>query len=84
MFRQVVAGLQAEHQDKLSTFVYYLNRHIGLDEDHHGPLAHQMISELCGDDAKKWQEAADTALQCLKMRKILWDAVLLREAKVER
>ena len=76
MFRQVVAGLHQSEADKLNTFVYYLNRHIGLDEDHHGPLAHQMITELCGDDAKKWQEAADTALQCLKMRKVLWDGVL--------
>jgi hypothetical protein len=80
MFRQVVAGLHEAHAEKLDTFIYYLNRHIGLDEDHHGPLAHQMITTLCGDDQRKWEEAAHTAQKSLEMRSLLWDAVLGKEA----
>lgn len=79
MFRQVVAGLQKTHADKLDTFIYYLNRHIGLDEDHHGPLAHKMICTLCGDDPKKWEETANTAKKSLEMRQILWNAVLVND-----
>jgi len=33
------------------------------------------VSELCGQDALKWEQAAEAALTSLKYRKRLWDAV---------
>ena len=35
----------------------------------------QMISELCGKDDKKWQEAKEVAKVCLNARIKLWDGI---------
>ena len=42
----------------------------------HGPLAHQLIANLCGDDAAKWEAAAGAALATLEARKALWDGIV--------
>jgi hypothetical protein len=35
-----------------------------------------MVSELCGDDVTKWEEATSYVLRSLESRIILWDGVL--------
>ena len=62
--------------NKLDKFVYYLERHIELDGGEHGPLALQLISDLCGEDEKKWKEVEETAIASLIARKNLWNVVL--------
>ncbi|NEU98280.1 DUF3050 domain-containing protein [Bradyrhizobium sp. UFLA 03-164] len=75
MFRTLVASLARQPSGSLSPFQTYLDRHIGLDEDNHGPMAVAMLAELCGDDERRWEEAADAALAALAARLTLWSTV---------
>lgn len=76
MFYALVKDLDQKFPGKLSTFIYYLERHIEVDGDHHSQLAMQMVQELCGDDAQLWNEAAQYAQQSLIWRHQLWSAIL--------
>ena len=75
MFTQILNKIYAEHPDKVSIFNYYIERHIEVDGGHHSELAIEMVSELCGDNAENWEEATKAAVDSLKIRAILWDAV---------
>jgi hypothetical protein len=81
MFRNLVADLGQRFPGQLDTFIYYLNRHIELDEDHHAPLAHQMVRDLCGTDPQRWQQAAEVAQQGMAARVALWDGIQAALAK---
>jgi hypothetical protein len=47
-----------------------------LDEGEHGPLARELLSELCGEVSGHWQEARHAAVHSLSLREALWDGVL--------
>lgn len=78
MFRQLVDDLQQKFPDRYSTLIYYLDRHIELDGDHHGPLSQQLIASLCKEEAIKWEEATQVAIEALEHRIALWDSVIER------
>jgi len=59
-------------------FTYYLERHIEVDGGHHSHLAMAMLEELCGEDDRKWEEAAYSAGAALEARIRLWDGVVER------
>lgn len=75
MFHVLVNELHDIHPESLKNLKYYLDRHIELDGDTHGPLAEKMMLILCGDDDSKWKEATETAIECLKHRANLWTGV---------
>jgi len=74
VFHQVVQELDRE-SGSLSQFQYYLQRHIELDGDHHGPLAHRLLSSLCGDSPEHWARATEAAVNALQARLRLWDGI---------
>lgn len=75
LFRQLVNDLIKTKPDQLTTLEYYFERHIHLDEDHHGPLAMKMLIHLCGEDDQKWDETELAAIEALEARKVLWDGI---------
>jgi hypothetical protein len=77
LFTEIVKDLDHKLPGKLTAFIYYLQRHIEVDADEHGPMAQKMIAELCGNDETKWIEAESTALKALEARLKLWDAIAL-------
>jgi len=70
-----VAELNVEAGGGLEDFKYYLNRHITLDGDEHGPMATRLLVSLCGSDESHWQAAEQAALDCLEARWGLWDGI---------
>lgn len=76
MFMAMVRDIHREHPEKVSTFLYYLERHIEVDGDHHSHLALAMTEQLCGTDQTQWKQATHAALKGLQHRQQLWDGVL--------
>jgi hypothetical protein len=76
MFTALLDKIYAAYPEKVSTFKYYIQRHIEVDGDHHSHLATQMVADLCGEDSVKWEEATQAALKSLTMRSLLWDAIM--------
>jgi hypothetical protein len=75
MFLSIVKDLQERFPNQLDIFNYYLERHIEVDGDHHSHLALEMVNELCGQDAQKWEEAQHFVIRSLESRIALWDGV---------
>jgi hypothetical protein len=57
------------------TFVYYLNRHIELDRDDHGPAVEAIISEIMDDSYESWTCFWRAALKAIELRIGLWDGL---------
>ena len=75
MFIEIVKGLNKENSNVASDFIYYLERHIELDGDDHGPIALKMIENLCGNDKKKWEEVKEVSKKSIDMRIRLWSHI---------
>tara|TARA_B100000780_G_scaffold77262_1_gene52194 strand:+ start:1602 stop:2366 length:765 start_codon:yes stop_codon:yes gene_type:complete len=76
MFIQIVKKLSSEKNIKANLLIHYLERHIELDADEHGPMALKMVQDLCGNEPLKWEEATLASQKALKMRIKLWDSIL--------
>lgn len=76
MFTAILKNFQANFPETdLKKLIYYFERHIELDADEHGPMAMGMITELCGNDTKKWSEVEAISILALEKRIGLWDAI---------
>lgn len=75
MFTAIVDVLKKENVSA-PTFLYYLERHIEVDGEEHGPLALKCLDELTGGSKEKENLAMKAGLNALYLRKKLWDECL--------
>lgn len=75
VFQRIVDELNVEAAGGLNEFLYYLERHIELDGDTHGPMAEKLVNHLCGDSAENWRMAEAAALKSLQARLELWNGI---------
>jgi hypothetical protein len=75
MFRHLADHLKIRPADA-PKFHYYLERHIDIDGEEHGPASIQLVESLCDDDPVKIHEAEQAGLQALRYRYEFWTDVL--------
>jgi Protein of unknown function (DUF3050) len=62
--------------DPLRHFVYYIERHIELDGDSHGPMGRELLDGLVAGSPQKDERALQAACDSIKARIDLWDGTL--------
>lgn len=75
MFSSMVEVLKRENVEA-PTFLYYLERHIEVDGEEHGPLALKCLDQLIKGSKEKEDLAMKAGLNALYLRKLLWDECL--------
>jgi len=73
MFDRIVTALGPGAARDCPTLLFYLQRHIEVDSDEHGPLAQRLLDGLVGDNESLRQRALQAGLDALKLRRQLWD-----------
>jgi hypothetical protein len=89
MFRRLLNTLyRADHDsDRLRNFIYYIDRHIELDGDSHGPKGRELLENLVANEPDKDERALRAACNSIKARIGLWNGTVnkLRDSRrVER
>ncbi len=75
LFRQIVEQLNSSSSNGLAAFQYYLERHIDMDGDQHGPMAGRLVDSLCSGDEANWRAAETAAVRAFESRLQLWDSI---------
>lgn len=78
MFRRLTAELADKEPERYRGLHAYLERHIELDGNEHGPAARALLVELCGGDRQRWQQAQAAAEGALDARLALWEGIARR------
>ena len=84
MFISMIKRMNRKNEQNFDQIIYYFERHIEVDGDSHGPLALEMIENLCGTDPLKWEEAISASKSALEKRVALWDGINLKLTQTEK
>jgi hypothetical protein len=78
MFRRLLNTLYgAKHNDdRFRHFIYYIDRHIELDGDSHGPMGRELIEDLVANAPDRQERARRAACRSIKARIGLWNGTL--------
>lgn len=83
MFRSLLSRWRIDPEE-VPTLVFYLERHIELDGEEHGPAARAMIDAVVGTDAVAEAALLRAARAAVGERRALWDAVRARVGAAAR
>ena len=75
MFQRVLNSIATEKAE-LKAFKKYLERHIEIDGEAHGPMGRKLLLHLCGDSPRLWLEAREAAKKSIGARISLWDSIV--------
>jgi Protein of unknown function (DUF3050) len=80
MFSRLQKTLAGARRDNASlrNFIYYIDRHIELDGDSHGPMGRELLEGLVADSPQRHQRALHAACNSIKARIDLWNGTLSR------
>jgi hypothetical protein len=80
MFRRLLDTLYgAKHNsDRLRHFIYYVDRHIELDGDSHGPMGRELLEDLLANSPQRVEQARRAACSSIEARIRLWNGTLSR------
>src|SRR6267143_5528175 len=78
MFRRLLDTLYgAEHNnERLRHFIYYIDRHIELDGDSHGPMGRELLNDLLANSPHRVEQARCAACSSIEARIRLWTGTL--------
>jgi hypothetical protein len=62
--------------DELPVFRHYIDRHIELDHDEHGPLARRLLAAMTHGDPDSEQRAERVGIDAVLARARLWDGIV--------
>jgi hypothetical protein len=83
MFRRLLKTLYSANYENhaLRHFIYYIDRHIELDGDSHGPKGKELLEDLLKNSPDKAKRAMRTACSSIEARIAFWNGILskLRE-----
>lgn len=74
MFKTLLADWSVPREET-PIFVYYLQRHIDLDGDSHGPAATRLVSDLAQGNADSLEQIRRAGISAIEHRLALWDAL---------
>jgi Protein of unknown function (DUF3050) len=60
----------------LRHFIYYIDRHIELDGDNHGPKGRELLEDLLANLPHREEQARRAACSSIKARIGLWNGTL--------
>src|SRR4030088_3440319 len=78
MFRRLRNTLYdaADNSDRVRNFIYYIDRHIELDGDSHGPMGRELLEDLLANSPQRDERALRAACNSIKARIELWNGTL--------
>jgi hypothetical protein len=80
MFRRLLRTLYdlKQNDDRLRHFIYYIDRHIELDGDSHGPKGQELLQGLVANSPHRTERVVSAACSSIEARICFWNGTLIK------
>lgn len=76
MFDQILKKLPEDKNHQYRQLRMYLERHIQVDAEDHGPLSLKLLEEVAENKEENWKQIIDSGISAIDHRIKLWDGIL--------